>query len=97
VLSDRLWADIDIGVPLADIVSDGEGAVKFRPPAGPVGGLNVAGPLGGDFGRIGDLSLGVDFAGSRSLYPICVEGDRSCVIGGERGLDGCCTAASRLG
>jgi hypothetical protein len=33
---------------------DGEGAVKLRPPLGPVGGaLKPAGPRGGDLGAIG--------------------------------------------
>ena len=80
------------------MVGDGEGAVKFLPPLGPVGGLNVdAGPFGGDLGRTGDRSLGVDLAESRSRYPGWDGGDRSRVIGGERGLDACCTAANRLG
>ena len=96
-LSDRLWADTDIGVLLAEIVGDGEGTVKFLPPLGPVGGLNVAGPLGGDLARGGDLALGVDLAESRSRYGIWVGGDLSRVIGGDRGLTACCTAATRLG
>ena len=97
--SDLLCADIDIGVLLVDIVGDGEGAVKFRLPPGPVGGLNPAGPLGGDRGRIGgDRSRGVDRAESRSRYASCWDGgDRSRVIGGERALVACCTVANRLG
>jgi hypothetical protein len=83
-----------------DRVGDGESAVKFRLPPGPVGGLNPAGPLGGDLGRSGggDRSLGVDRAESRSRYASCWlgGGDRSRVIGGERGLDACCTAPNRL-
>ena len=94
--SDRLWADIDTGAPLADMVGDGVGAVRFRLPLGPVGGLKVAGPLGGDLGRTGDLSLGVDFADSRSRYARWTGGDLSRVMGGDRGLDACCTVASRL-
>lgn len=71
----------------------------MRLPLGPVGGLNAAGPLGGDLGacRYGDRSLGVDLADSRSLYAIWVGGDRSRVIGGERALVSCDTAAARLG
>lgn len=80
-----------------EIVGDGTGAVKFRPPLGPVGGLNVAGPLGGDLARTGDRSLGVDRAEPLSLYASWTGGDRSRVIGGERGLEACWTAASRLG
>lgn len=66
MLSGLLCADVDTGVLLTDMVGDGVGTVKFRPPLGPVGGLNVAGPLGGDLGRTGDLSLGVDLAESLS-------------------------------
>lgn len=73
--------------------------MKFRLPPGPVGGLNPAGPRGGDRARVGgDRSLGVDRAESRSRFASCVGGgDRSRDIGGERGLDACCTAPNRLG
>ena len=50
---------------------EGEGALKFRPPLGPVGARKPAGPLGGDLGatgRIGERSRGVDLADSLSLY-----------------------------
>jgi hypothetical protein len=50
---------------------EGEGAVKFRPPLGPVGARKPAGPLGGDLGatgRTGERSRGVDLAESLSLY-----------------------------
>lgn len=57
-----------MGVLFVNIVGDGEGAVLFLVPPGPVGGLNVAGPLGGDLARTGDLSLGVDLAEFRSRY-----------------------------
>ena len=46
------------------------GAVKFRPPLGPVGARKPAGPRGGDLGaagRTGERSRGVDFAASLSL------------------------------
>lgn len=78
------------------LAADGEGAVKFRPPLGPVGGaLKLAGPRGGDLGtgRGGDRSFGVDLVGSFSLYASCAGagagGERS--RGGERGR------ASRIG
>jgi hypothetical protein len=72
VFSDLLCADIEIGVLPVDTVGDGDGAVKFRLPPGPVGGLNPAGPLGGDRGRSGgDRSLGVDRTESRSRYASC--------------------------
>jgi hypothetical protein len=97
VFSDLLLcAGIDIAVPFE---GGWAGAVKFRLPLGPIGGaLNTAGPLGGDLGvgRIGDRSLGVDLAESRSLYTIWVGGDRSC-LGGERALATCDIAANRLG
>jgi hypothetical protein len=77
------------------------GAVKLRLLPGPVGGLKAAGPLGGDLGLTGGVrSLGVDFAESRSrsrYANCCWAGDRSRVIGGERALVACCTAANRLG
>lgn len=96
-VSARLRADIDIGALFVGIVGDGEGAVIFLVPPGPVGGLNVAGPLGGDLGRTGDLSLGVDLAALRSRYASWAGGDRSRVKGGVRGRDACCTAVNRLG
>jgi len=50
---------------------EGAGAVKFRPPLGPVGGArNPAGPLGGDrgaTGRTGVCSRVGDLAESLSL------------------------------
>jgi hypothetical protein len=70
--------------------------MKFLAPPGPVGGLKVAGPRGGDLGRTGDLSIGVDLAQSRPRYTSGVGGDCSRVIGGERGFDTCCTTANRL-
>ena len=68
---------------------EGDGAVKFRPPLGPVGARNPAGPLGGDLGatgRTGERSRGVDLAESRSLYVGWGRGERS-RLGGERGRD----------
>lgn len=61
--SGLLCADIDTELLTV------EGAVKFRPPLGPVGGaLKPAGPRGGDLatGRTGERSLGVDLAESLS-------------------------------
>lgn len=81
--------------------ADGEGAVKLRPPLGPVGARKPAGPLGGDRGateRTGERSRGVDLAESLSLYGSCA-GERS-RVGGERGLDSrvaACVRCSRSG
>lgn len=82
--------------------AEGEGAVKFRPPLGPVGARKPAGPLGGDLwatGRTGERSRGVDLAESLSLYASWVGGERS-RVGGERGLESrvaVCVRCSRSG
>lgn len=60
--------------------------MKLRPPPGPVGGLRLAGPRGGDLGcawRTGERFFGVNLSGSRSLYASVCGGDRAC---GERAL-----------
>lgn len=66
-----------------------DGAVKFRPPLGPVGARRPAGPLGGDLGatgaRAGERSRGVDLAESRSLCTRLLGGERS--LAGDRGLE----------
>lgn len=48
-------------------LGEGTGAVKFRPPLGPVGALNPAGPRGGDLAtaRGGERSRAAGLTGSR--------------------------------
>lgn len=86
-------------VLLVDNVGEGGfSSSLFTRTAGPVGGRNAAGPLGGDLARTGDLSLFIIvFEGFPPRKGSWVGGDRSRDIGGDRARVACCTAAKRLG
>lgn len=81
VLSGRLCDDI---VELVREMLEGDiaGAAGVRVALGPVGALKAAGPRGGDFGggergRAGDLSRGVNFEDSRTGNWVDCAGDLS--------------------